>query len=151
MPDDISYWVSLLVFPFCLLKTVCPMRNLEFKLAIKRQGQEESIINAIRSWSMTGGSFYLVRETLAEFSHPLLNVDEVLSSLSVAPYNDDTLEELKTKHPFKHAPSFPHIPINHHHLIVSPTVVQIGLRVFLVELLVDEMACILDKHNVTLS
>nr|GEW76143.1 hypothetical protein [Tanacetum cinerariifolium] len=46
---------------------------------------------------------------------------KVLSSSSVAPYSDATLEELKTKNPFKHAPSLPHIPNDHHHLIASPT------------------------------
>nr|GEW49162.1 reverse transcriptase domain-containing protein [Tanacetum cinerariifolium] len=47
--DDISCWVSLLVLPLCLLKTFRPRSNLECKSAIKRQRQEESIVNAIRS------------------------------------------------------------------------------------------------------
>ncbi|GKB98016.1 hypothetical protein Tco_0984153, partial [Tanacetum coccineum] len=104
------------------------------------------IVNAIRSWSVHGGSLQLVRETLAESSPVMLDVDDehldlgernikqfnrkicdchytaavrVLSSSDVAPYNDATLDDLKTKHPFKHAPSLPAIPIDHHHLIVS--------------------------------
>ncbi|GJV93946.1 hypothetical protein Tco_1541759 [Tanacetum coccineum] len=47
-PDDNSYLVSLLVLPLCLLKSFCPRSNLECKSAIKRQSQEESIVNAIR-------------------------------------------------------------------------------------------------------
>ncbi|GKC16849.1 hypothetical protein Tco_1013631 [Tanacetum coccineum] len=46
----------------------------------------------------------------------------VLSSSSVAPYSDDTLEDLKT-HPFQPAPSLPQIPLDHHHLIASSTMV----------------------------
>ncbi|GJT52464.1 hypothetical protein Tco_0978621 [Tanacetum coccineum] len=148
-PDDISCWVSLLVWPLCLLKTFRPRSNLECKSAIKRQRQEESILNAIRSWSLPGGSLQVMRETLAESSPPLSDVDEedidlgernikqckrnicdghytaairVLSSSGVAPYNDATLEDLKTKHPFKPPPSLPHISIDHHHLIASPDV-----------------------------
>ncbi|GKE75245.1 hypothetical protein Tco_1537286 [Tanacetum coccineum] len=117
-PDDISCWVSLLVLPLCLLKTFCPRSNLECKSANKRQRQEESIINAIRSWGVPGGSLQLVRETLAESASPMLDLDEkdldlsernlkqckrkicdghytttvrVLSSSSVAPYNDQPL------------------------------------------------------------
>ncbi|GJZ93341.1 putative reverse transcriptase domain-containing protein [Tanacetum coccineum] len=149
-PDDISCWVSLLVLSLCLLKTFRPRSNLECKSAIKRQRQKESIVNVIRSWSLPGGSLQVMRETLAA-SYPLLfDVDEedidlgernikqgkrkicdghytaavrVLSSFVVAPYNDVTLEDLKTKHPFKPHPSLPHISIDHHHLVASPSLV----------------------------
>ncbi|GKD00309.1 hypothetical protein Tco_1170583, partial [Tanacetum coccineum] len=47
----------------------------------------------------------------------------VLSSYGVASYNDATIGDLKTKYPSKHAPSLPHISINHHHIIASPTMV----------------------------
>nr|GEW88649.1 hypothetical protein [Tanacetum cinerariifolium] len=47
----------------------------------------------------------------------------VLSSSGVAPYSDATLEDLKTNHPFKPAPSLPHIPFDHHHIIASQSVV----------------------------
>ncbi|GKB71595.1 hypothetical protein Tco_0933007 [Tanacetum coccineum] len=53
-PDDISCWVSLLVLPLCILKTFRPRSNLECKSLIKRQRQEESIVNAIRSWGIPG-------------------------------------------------------------------------------------------------
>ncbi|GJV58048.1 hypothetical protein Tco_1459053, partial [Tanacetum coccineum] len=80
----------------------------------------------------------LVRETLAESSSPIVDVDKgdlelsernlkhckrnicdghytaavrVLSSSGVAPYNNATLQELKAKHPFKSAPSLPDMPI----------------------------------------
>ncbi|GJU26949.1 hypothetical protein Tco_1165570 [Tanacetum coccineum] len=133
------------------------MSNLECKSAIKRQRHEQSIANAIRSWSVPSGSLQLMRETLAELSPQLFDIDEdgidlsesnikqckrkicdghytaavrVLSSSSVAPYNDDTLEDLKAKHPFKPAPSLPYISINHHHLIASPTVVLDRIKSF---------------------
>nr|GFC73652.1 hypothetical protein [Tanacetum cinerariifolium] len=51
-PDDMSYWVSLLVLPLCLLKTFVPMSNLEC------------------------GSLQLVRETLAELSPQWFDIDE---------------------------------------------------------------------------
>ncbi|GKB71224.1 hypothetical protein Tco_0932636 [Tanacetum coccineum] len=73
--DDISCWVSLLVLPLCLLKTFFLRSNLEYKSAIKRQRQEESIVNAIRSWSLPGDSLQLMRETLAESSPPFSDVD----------------------------------------------------------------------------
>ncbi|GKE14359.1 hypothetical protein Tco_1421936, partial [Tanacetum coccineum] len=156
-PDDISYWVRLLVLPLCLLKTFRPRINLECKSAIKRHRQEESIINAIRSWSGLCGSLQLVRETLAKSSLPFLDVEEenldfsernikqckrkicdghyttavrVLYSFGVAPYNEATLEDLKTKHPFNPALSMPHIPIDHHHLIASSAVVLDKIKSF---------------------
>nr|GEV91865.1 putative reverse transcriptase domain-containing protein [Tanacetum cinerariifolium] len=54
----------------------------------------------------------------------------VLSSFGVAPYSDATLEDLKIKHPFKHAPSLPHIPFDHHHLIASSIVVLDRIKSF---------------------
>ncbi|GKC48715.1 hypothetical protein Tco_1071460, partial [Tanacetum coccineum] len=54
----------------------------------------------------------------------------VLSSFGVAPYNEATLEDLKTKHPFKLAPSLPHTPIDHHQLIASPDVVLDMIKSF---------------------
>ncbi|GKC99133.1 hypothetical protein Tco_1169408 [Tanacetum coccineum] len=98
-----------------------------------------------------------MRETLAEYSPLLSDVDEeyidlgernikqckrkicdghytaavrVLSSFGVAPYNDATLEDLKTKHPFKPPPSLPHISIDHHHLVASPFVVLDKIKSF---------------------
>nr|GEV57034.1 auxilin-like protein [Tanacetum cinerariifolium] len=67
---------SLFVLPLYFLKTFCPRSNVECESSIKRQRQEESIVNAIRSWSVSGGSLQLVREVLAESSPLLLNVDE---------------------------------------------------------------------------
>nr|GFB64570.1 putative reverse transcriptase domain-containing protein [Tanacetum cinerariifolium] len=57
-------------------------------------------------------------------------VVRVLSSSGVAPYNNGTLEDLKAKHPFKPAPSLPHISIVHHHLIDSPIVVLDRIKSF---------------------
>nr|GEX51250.1 hypothetical protein [Tanacetum cinerariifolium] len=51
------------------------------------------------------------------------HITAVLSSSGVAPYCDATLEDLKTKHPFKPAPALPHRPLDHHHLIASRSVV----------------------------
>ncbi|GKB89809.1 hypothetical protein Tco_0962081, partial [Tanacetum coccineum] len=137
-PDDISCWVSLLVLPLCLLKTFRPRSNLECKSATKRQRQEESIVNVIRSWSLPGGSMQVMGETLAESSPLLSYVDEeeidlavrVLSTSGVACYNDATLEDSKTKHPFKPPPSLPHISIDHHHLVASPIVVLDRIKSF---------------------
>ncbi|GJZ43899.1 hypothetical protein Tco_0591154 [Tanacetum coccineum] len=156
-PDDISCWVSLLVLPLCILKTFCPRSNLKCKSAIRRQRQEESIVNAIRSWGMPGDSLQLLRETLTESSLTLSDVGDedidlgernikqckrkisdghytavvrVLSSSGVAPYSDATLEDLKTKNPFKPAPSLPRIPFDHHHLIASPSVVLDRIKSF---------------------
>nr|GEY47839.1 putative reverse transcriptase domain-containing protein [Tanacetum cinerariifolium] len=56
---------------------------------------------------------------------------KVLSSSSVAPYSEVTLEDLKTKHPFHPAPSLPQIPIDHHHLIASLIVVLDRIKSFL--------------------
>nr|GEX65042.1 hypothetical protein [Tanacetum cinerariifolium] len=80
---------------------------------------------------------WVLRETLAESSPTLSDVDNedinfvrVLSSFGVAPYSDATLEDLKIKHPFKHAPSLPHIPFDHHHLIASSIVVLDRIKSF---------------------
>ncbi|GJR71342.1 hypothetical protein Tco_0083707 [Tanacetum coccineum] len=119
-PDDIFCWVSLLALPLCLLKTFRLRSNLECKSAIKRQRQEESIVNAIRSWGTSGGSLQLLRETLTKSSPTFLDGDDddlnlgernikqckrkicdghytaavrVISSFGVAPYNEATLED----------------------------------------------------------
>ncbi|GKF39394.1 hypothetical protein Tco_0119455, partial [Tanacetum coccineum] len=103
------------------------------------------------------GSLQLMSETLAESSPPLFDVAEegldldernikqckrkiydghytaavhVLSSSGVDPYNDATLEDLKTKHPFKPHPSLSHIFIDHHHLVASPAVVLDRIKSF---------------------
>ncbi|GJY68554.1 hypothetical protein Tco_0471536 [Tanacetum coccineum] len=55
---------------------------------------------------------------------------EVLSYSGVAPYNEATLEDLKTKHPFKPPPSLPHISIDLHHLVASPAVVLDRIKSF---------------------
>nr|GEV60014.1 hypothetical protein [Tanacetum cinerariifolium] len=104
-----------------------------------------------------GKCLQLVRETLAESSHLLLDVDEddldldernikqckrkicdghynvairFLSFSGVAPYNDVTLEDLKIKHHFKSAPVRPLIPTDHHHLIASPSLVLDRIKSF---------------------
>nr|GEZ16783.1 hypothetical protein [Tanacetum cinerariifolium] len=64
------------VLPLCLHETFRPRNNLECKSVIKRQRQEESIVNAIRSWSSPGGSLQVLRETLAESFPHLSDVDE---------------------------------------------------------------------------
>ncbi|GKA54974.1 hypothetical protein Tco_0753923 [Tanacetum coccineum] len=74
-PNDVACWVSLLVLPLCLLKTFNPGSNLECKSTNKWRHQEESIANAIRSWGVPGGSFQLVKETLAESAPPMLDLD----------------------------------------------------------------------------
>ncbi|GKB50045.1 putative reverse transcriptase domain-containing protein [Tanacetum coccineum] len=68
--------------------------------------------------------YNVMRDTLVDISV------RVLSSSGVAPYNDATLEDLKTKHPFKPLPSLPHISIDHHHLVASPAVVLDRIKSF---------------------
>nr|GEW90505.1 hypothetical protein [Tanacetum cinerariifolium] len=159
-PDDISCWVSLLVLPICLLKTFRPRSNLECKSVSKRQHQEECIASGIRSWGTPGVSLQLLRETLAEPTPLLSDIDisegdldlseqnikqckrkicdghytatvRVLSSSGVAPYKEATLDDLKTKHPFKSAPFLPHTPIDHHQLMASPGLVLDMIKSFL--------------------
>nr|GEZ66418.1 putative reverse transcriptase domain-containing protein [Tanacetum cinerariifolium] len=108
IPDDISCSVSLLVLPFCLLKSFRSRSNLKCKSAIKHQRQEEIIVNVIRAWSLPGGSLQYKRK-ICDGHYTAVVRD--LSSSSVAPYNDATLEDLKTKHPFNPPPSLPHIYI----------------------------------------
>ncbi|GJX23469.1 putative reverse transcriptase domain-containing protein [Tanacetum coccineum] len=156
-PDDISCWVSLLVLPLCLLKTFSPRSNLECKSATKRQRQEECIASGIRSWGMPGGCLQLLRETLAEPALSLSDTLEedlesnernikkckrkicdghytaairVLSSSGIAPYTDATLDDLKAKHPFKPAPSLPHIPTDHHQLLAPSGLVLDMIKSF---------------------
>ncbi|GKC80521.1 hypothetical protein Tco_1131295, partial [Tanacetum coccineum] len=58
----------------------------------------------------------------------------VLFSTGVALYSDATLEDLQTKHPFHPTPSLSHIPINipinHHLLIASSTMVLDKIKSF---------------------
>nr|GEU83002.1 hypothetical protein [Tanacetum cinerariifolium] len=72
---------------------------------------------------LLGGSLQLMRETLAKFFPPLSGVDE-----------EDLIWvrgiSSSTKHLFKHAPSLPHIPINHHQLIASQDVVLNRIKSF---------------------
>nr|GEX98100.1 hypothetical protein [Tanacetum cinerariifolium] len=70
-----------------------------------------------------GGSLQLLNETLAESSPTFLDVDD--DDLDLA-----TLENLKTKHPFHPAPSLPHIPTDHHHLIAYSIVVLDRIKTF---------------------
>ncbi|GJY96150.1 hypothetical protein Tco_0512511 [Tanacetum coccineum] len=106
------------------VKSIPPKCRLGFSRVLKGAlDKEESITSAIRSWGVPGGNLQLVRETLAESAPPMLDLDGVLSSSGVAPYNDVTLQELKTKHPFMSAPSLPDLHIDHHPLIASQDVV----------------------------
>ncbi|GJW24453.1 hypothetical protein Tco_0038264, partial [Tanacetum coccineum] len=54
----------------------------------------------------------------------------VLSSSGVAPYNDATLQELKTKHPFMSTPSLRDSHIDHHPLIASQDVFSGQIKSF---------------------
>ncbi|GJV96568.1 putative reverse transcriptase domain-containing protein [Tanacetum coccineum] len=136
---------SLLLKGLRTVKSIPLKCRLSFSRVLKGAlDKEKSIINAIRSWGVSGGSLQLMNETLAESSPLMLDVDEgdldlseqnlkkckrkicdghytvavrVLSFSSVAPNNDATLQELKAKHSFTSAPSLPDIPmITSHHL-----------------------------------
>nr|GFA08132.1 hypothetical protein [Tanacetum cinerariifolium] len=129
-PDDISCWVSLLVLPLCFLKIFFPMSNLECRSTNKRQRQEESITNDIRSWGVPRGSLQLMRETLAESASPMLDSDEKYLNLC-----ERNLKRHKRKIYGDHytaasAPSLPDTPIDHHHLIASQDVVLDRIKSF---------------------
>ncbi|GJV43208.1 hypothetical protein Tco_1427744 [Tanacetum coccineum] len=113
-PDDISCWVSLLVLPLCLLKTFVPRSNLEY-VGDEDIDLGERNIKQCKKKIPDGHYTAAVR---------------VLSSSGVAPYSDATLEDLKTKHHFKPAPSLPRIPFDHHHLIASPSLVLDRIKSF---------------------
>ncbi|GJY25666.1 hypothetical protein Tco_0400392 [Tanacetum coccineum] len=83
------------------------------------------------------GSSPLTQTEMADFVPGRAVIDaahrkcvKVLFSSGVAPYNDSTLEDFKTKHPFKPSPSLPHIPIDHHYLVASPAVVLDRIKSF---------------------
>ncbi|GKA91141.1 hypothetical protein Tco_0813011 [Tanacetum coccineum] len=150
---------SLLLKGLRTVKSIPLKCRLSFSRVLKGAlDKEKSIINAIRSWGVSGGSLQLMNETLAESSPLMLDVDEgdldlseqnlkkckrkicdghytvavrVLSFSSVAPNNDATLQELKAKHSFTSAPSLPDIPIDHHLLIASHDVVLDRIKSFL--------------------
>ncbi|GJR29603.1 putative reverse transcriptase domain-containing protein [Tanacetum coccineum] len=125
--------------------------------AITRQSMSTNLVVFEEAEGIPGGSLQLVREALAKPSPSWSNIDEesldlgernvrqckrkicddhynaavrVLSSSGVAPYNDATLQDLKAKHPLKFAPSLPLIPIDHHQLIASPSVVLDMIKSF---------------------
>ncbi|GKC51141.1 hypothetical protein Tco_1073886 [Tanacetum coccineum] len=110
---------SLFSKGLCTVKSIPPKCRLGFSRVLKESLEK------------------VMRETLAKSSHPLSGADEedldlvkVLSSSGAAHYNDVTHEDLKIKHHFKPAPSLPHIPINHHHLVASPNVVLDRIKSF---------------------
>ncbi|GJX27002.1 hypothetical protein Tco_0233298 [Tanacetum coccineum] len=115
---------GLLVLPLFLLKTFCPRSNLECKSANKRQHQEESITNAIRSWGVPGGSLQLVRETLAESVSPMLDRDEEDLDLS-----ERNLKQSKRKICDGHYTTVIHL-FDHYQLIASQDLVLVRIKSF---------------------
>lgn len=71
-PADLSCWVRLFVMPLCLLKTFSARSSLECRAAVRRQRQEESIANAIRSWGEPGGICSFSRKPWPRLLLPLL-------------------------------------------------------------------------------
>ncbi|GJX16332.1 hypothetical protein Tco_0217164 [Tanacetum coccineum] len=140
------------------VKSIPPKCHLGFSRVLK--GALDKVIckpDDISCRSVPGGSLQLVRETLAKSAPPMLDLDgsdhdlteqnlkqckgkifdghytaavRVLSSSGVAPYNDVTLYELKTKHRFMSAPSLPDLNIDHHPLIASQDVVLDRIKSF---------------------
>ncbi|GJW73971.1 putative reverse transcriptase domain-containing protein [Tanacetum coccineum] len=67
---------NLLVLPIWSPQNLLePRSNLECKSASKRQHQEECIASGIHSWGTPGGSLQLLRETLAEPTPLLSDID----------------------------------------------------------------------------
>ncbi|GJX35268.1 hypothetical protein Tco_0246825, partial [Tanacetum coccineum] len=131
-PNDISCWVSLLVLPLCLLKTFSLRSNLECNLQLVRKTLVESSSAML---DVDGEHLELGERNIKQCKRKICDgyyttVVRVLSSYDVAPYCDATLEDLKTKHPFKHAPSLPSTSIDNHHLIASPTMVLDKIKSF---------------------
>ncbi|GJW77688.1 hypothetical protein Tco_0139370, partial [Tanacetum coccineum] len=116
------------------IKSIPPKCRLGFSRALK--GALDKVIC---------GSLQLVRETLAESSLAMLDVDD--EHLNIG---DATLKDLKTKHHFKHAPSLPVIPIDHHYLIASPAMVLDRIKSYACydSLLLTPLCCD-DIHDVT--
>ncbi|GJZ67283.1 reverse transcriptase domain-containing protein [Tanacetum coccineum] len=108
-------------------KTFLLRNNLECKSANKRQRQEESIIDD-DDLDLGDRNIKQCKRKICD-GHYTAAV-RVLSSSGVAPYNEATLEDLKTKHPLYPAPSLPHISTDHHHLIASSTVVLDRIKSF---------------------
>ncbi|CAL1377163.1 unnamed protein product [Linum trigynum] len=54
-PGDLSCWICLLVLPLCVLKTFSPWSNLEYRSAVRRLRQEESVTSAILDWGASSG------------------------------------------------------------------------------------------------
>ncbi|GJU34119.1 hypothetical protein Tco_1182473 [Tanacetum coccineum] len=127
-PDDISCWVSLLVLPLCLLKTFRP-RTFEGDFGMPggtlSDVDDEDLDLGERNIKqckreICDGHYTAAVRVLSSYS----------SSSGVAPCSDATFEDLKTKHPFQPAPSLPHIPIDHHPIIASSTVVLDRIKSF---------------------
>ncbi|GJY54932.1 hypothetical protein Tco_0446596, partial [Tanacetum coccineum] len=125
-PDDVACWVSLLSFALCLLKTFNPGSNLECKSANKRRHQEEYLDR--EDVDLTDRNLKWCKRKICD-DHYTADV-RVLSSSGVAPYNDATLQELKTKHPFMSALSLLDSHIDHHPLIASQDVVLYKIKSF---------------------
>ncbi|GJW59182.1 putative reverse transcriptase domain-containing protein, partial [Tanacetum coccineum] len=122
-PDDISYWVSLLVLPLCI-----PGGSLQLV--------KEALVEPSPSWSNIDEDNLEVGERdVKQCKRKICDgyytaVVKVLSSSGVAPYNDATLEDLKAKHHLKPSFSLPHIPIDYHQLTSSPVVVLDMIKSF---------------------
>nr|GEV20895.1 hypothetical protein [Tanacetum cinerariifolium] len=112
--------MTLLSLRGCVLSDLSPKCRLGFSRVLK---------GAIDK-GMSGGSLKLLRETMAESSPVVLDVDYDDLDLGERILNNATLEELKTKHPFHPAPSLPHLPIDHHHLIASSIMVLDRIKSF---------------------
>nr|GEY96342.1 putative reverse transcriptase domain-containing protein [Tanacetum cinerariifolium] len=74
--------------------------------------------------------YLVMRETLAESSPPLSDVDEEDINLGERNIKQCKRKIMMTKHPFKPPPSLPHISIDHLHLVASPAVVLNRIKSF---------------------
>nr|GEY37015.1 hypothetical protein [Tanacetum cinerariifolium] len=118
--DDILCWVSLLVLPLFLLITFCPRSSIESEPSPSWLNIDEENLK------MGERNVKQYKRNICD-GHYTTTV-KVLSSSSVAPYNDATLEELKAKHPLKPTPPcniFLLIAINSLHLLLYGVVVAI--------------------------
>lgn len=133
-PLDSSSWIQLLLLPVCTLKLFIPISNLEARSGTRKRLQIAAINQALLQWREPSDCLILTRKLL-EFSRLTLKKTQhsdketcnlnlracqkklsyghytaairVLSSNGIAPFTEDTLRELRQKHPHAPAPSIP--------------------------------------------
>ncbi|XP_026383845.1 uncharacterized protein LOC113279368 [Papaver somniferum] len=104
-PLDTSCWIKLLLFPICILRNYVPKSKVEersehdISTKSKFSGHKDNQVDA---------NLRLCRRKLGQGSYT--TVIRVLTSSGVAPLSDNTLVDLKLKHPYAPPPTLPTAP-----------------------------------------